>query len=144
MKKALIYSFLNFPFAELVEYPIDFKFHKLNEDFLEFICLINSKKPDLIIGIAKSPNSKSRFETMAVNIFNKRKSIDKKGLEQYELSFPINGYKNISVNKKYTDSFCNWTMYKIAQHLEGNNTNIQFIHIAKNDLQDLNAYLESL
>jgi len=69
---------------------------------------------------------------------------DKKGAEQFTLSFPKNGYRNISVSDKYTDSFCNWTMYKIAQYLEGNNTNIQFIHIAKNDLQDLNAYLESL
>lgn len=144
MKRFLLYSFLNFPFADLIQHPIEFSFHKLKDDLIEFKSLIKIQKPDLIIGIAKSPNLKSRFETKAVNIFNKIKTIDKKGIEQYELSFPIDGYRDIALNKKYTDSFCNWTMYKIAQYLEGSNTKLQFIHISENDLKYLNIYLDSL
>jgi len=139
----LLYTFRTFPWAqELSELNIKlFIFGKLKEDLPRFLELVNKVRPDIIVGIAKSPNRVSLFESRAVNIFNKIKKVSHDGTERYALDFPSGGLENIKVNNFYTDSFCNWTMYKIA---ESTKSKQQFIHIAEKDLDCLQDYLRKL
>lgn len=77
----------------------------------------------------------------AVNIFNRDKKIDKDGARKYNLDYPKDGYKSVKVNLNYTDSFCNWTIYKIAQMIQAQDIKLQFIHINKSDIVILYEYL---
>ena len=67
--------------------------------------------------------------------------MDSDRISNYSLDYPINGYKQIITNKNFTDSFCNWTMYKIAQIIEGKEVKLRFIHIRETDIPTLNDYL---
>ncbi len=129
--KILYYTFRTCPFKDKI--PDAFVFGKLKEDLIAFIEKIRSEKPDIIMGIAKSGNS-SYFERIAINQFNNAKKISKDGKEFYELSLPKNPIFAVSNNS--TDSFCNWTAYKIADFLENNglNTRLRFIHLREEDL----------
>ncbi len=144
MGKLFIYSFKNFPYEEHLYKGIGFRFHNLKKDIEKFNDLISRQNPNVIIGIAKSSGNASRFETKAVNIFNKAKKVDSTGVSSYSIDFPIGGYKQIKLNNKFTDSFCNWTMYKISQSIEGKIIKLQFVHIIEEDLPVLNDYLGSL
>ncbi len=128
----IIYTFRTFPWID--ELPRDsFVFGKLNEDFEKFKEVILRNKPDLILGIAKS--DKTRVETRAINRFNKTKKIIKDGPESYSLYTP-DFAKGFKLASKPTDSFCNWTMYKIANFLEEEklSTKLSFIHTTKENL----------
>ena len=140
MKKILLYTFRTFPrIGELSELNTElFVFGKLKEDLPKFLEMLKNLQPDIIIGIAKSTSNISRFETKAVNIFNKTKKVSKDGREYYSLNYPSGGYGNIKVNNSYTDSFCNWTMYKIAENTKVKH---QFVHMAKSGMKDFIEYL---
>lgn len=143
MKKILLYTFRTFPWIEEFS-GIDvelFIFGKLKEGLPKFLELVNKVRSDIIVGIAKSPNRASRFESKAANIFNKIKKVSHDSNECCDLDFPSGGFENIKVNNSYTDSFCNWTMYKIA---ESTKSKQQFIHIAEKDLDCLKDYLRKL
>ncbi len=140
----LCYTFSTFPDIQFIERHNMFVFHKLKSDLIAFLSLIEKVQPDIIVGIAKSPNSKSRFERMAINKFNRTKLINKSGEPSYKLSYPAEGYKNISLHKSYTDSFCNWVMYKLSEHLLEKSIPLQFIHVAPKDIDILDEYLKSL
>ncbi|HNZ70423.1 MAG TPA: hypothetical protein PKJ86_00225 [Candidatus Dojkabacteria bacterium] len=144
LKRVLIYSFTNFPYKHLLSRSVDFIFHHFNNDIEQFSLLIKEKNPELIIGIASSRSRNSYFESSAVNIFNKKRKIDKNGVPKYLLDYPTHGFDRIIVNNGYTDSFCNWTMYKIAQLIDGTETSLQFIHINQKDIEVLNQYLNEL
>lgn len=137
--KVLLYTFRSFPWVrELKKLDIElFVFGKLKEDLPKFLELVHNTKPDFIVGVAKSSKT-SRFETRAVNIFNNTKKISKDGRGHYLLDYPSGGFQNIKVNNSNTHSFCNWTMYKIA---ESTKIKQQFVHIAEIDLDVFKSYL---
>lgn len=138
--KTLIYTFRTFPFKDKI--PVLFIFGKLKEDFEIFSNLILNEKPEIIIGIAKN-ESFSCFEKQTINRFNKDKKISKHGKEFFELYIPTDSF---AFSNKATDSFCNWTCYKIKEFIENNNLNIKlsFIHINEKDLDKLNKLLRIL
>jgi pyrrolidone-carboxylate peptidase len=100
----------------------------MNEDFDKFSKIILEEKPDFVLGIAKSPQDYSQFESIAINYFNKSK-ISKNGPEQHSLFTPI--FKPIYISDKPTNSFCNWTMYKISDLIkkEKLDTKLIFLHV---------------
>ncbi|MEP7103382.1 MAG: hypothetical protein ABI721_01575 [Candidatus Dojkabacteria bacterium] len=74
----------------------------------------------------------------AINKFNQGK-VNRVGKESYDLFIP-----NIKIQHGIpSDSFCNWTMYKISEFLEENKLDIKlsFIHL---DIQDFNKLNSSL
>ena len=144
MSKILIYSFKSFPYEEVIDRPVNFWFHKLNEDISKFKKIIKETSPEIILGLAKSRSNSSRFETKAVNVFNKSKTIDKEGISEYLLNYPQKGFKQIKVNKGFTHSYCNWTMYRVSQIIQEKDTKLQFIHIREEDINTLNDYLKTL
>ncbi len=115
-------------------------FGKFNADFLEFSKKILLEKPEIVIGIAKSENS-SRFEKLAINCFNKTKKISSSGRDYFNLDLPENIV--FSISNSPTDSFCNWTTYKIKEFLERNNldTKLVFVHINEKDLNKIGQLL---
>ncbi len=131
--KTLYYTFRTNKFKDKI--PEAFIFGKLKEDFEVFSKRILEENPDLILGIAKS--SKSQLEQFAINQFNKNKIIDKNGPKSINLYIP--NKTSINKSKKTSDSFCNWTTYKIAKLLLDNNLNtkIAFAHIKEEDLDNL-------
>lgn len=140
MNNCLIYTFKNFPYKSVLG-NFAFEFNKLKSDLLTFEKEIVRLSPKFIIGVAKSPTNASRFESKAVNIFNHSKKINKSGVDEYKLDYPIQGYKSITVNKRFTDSFCNWTMYKVSNLIIDTDIKLQFIHVSEDGLLDLQDYL---
>ena len=132
----LIYTFRTNPFKNklLEKFPNLFIFGKLKEDFNKLSESIINNNPDYILGIASSNNS--RFEPVAINKFKKTKKISIQGQKQYDLFIP---QSNIKKSFSPTDSFCNWTMYKIAEFIEKNklSTKLIFAHLEQNDLPNL-------
>lgn len=117
-----------------------FVFGKLKEDLNNFCSKILNGSPDLIIGVAKS-DSYSRFESIAINRFNKTKKIIRGGDPFFELFIPSNTEFNIS--KIATDSFCNWTAYGIMSFIKNNNlrTRLCFVHLNEKDTSNLRQLL---
>lgn len=138
----IIYSFRTAPFKDkLLEINTNsFIFSKLNEDFDMLSRQILKEKPDYIIGIAHS-NNESRFESKTINQFNKKKKIALEGPRQLDLHVPQDAIFKVAGNA--SDSFCNWTAYKISKlvHDHKLGTKVVFAHVNENDL---NPLLESL
>lgn len=140
MKKVILYTFRSFPYLALFPEKEVFLFGKLKEDLTEFREIILKEKPDHILGFALV-KSKSRFERVTINKFNNG-VINKNSTDFYTLDYPENGFNTIKLSIKPTNSFCNWSMYKIANFLEyeGLMTKISFIHINKDGISDLISY----
>ena len=139
MKKILIYTFANFPYKNAFNREV-FEFKRLKIDLDDFASEIRKHKPKVIFGVAKSSTKVSKFETVAVNIYNKTKKVDPSGDLEYKLEYPTSGFGAIVLNAGHTDSFCNWTMYKISQLIATTETKLQFVHIAESDIEDLKRY----
>lgn len=127
--KIIIYTFRTFPkIAELQqEFGDIFVFGALKEDLKTFLEILEKEKPDLVLGIAAEKNS--RVEQVAVNRFNKGKIIAG-GSDIIQLHIPKDIVFKVAQNP--TRSFCNWTMYKIANFIKENNLSTKFIFIHLN------------
>lgn len=109
----LFYTFRTNRFIEhFTDCGVDlFVFGPLKRDLGRFTELVEQLKPTHIVGLA-TVNGRSRWETVAANNFN-GKNIVASGIGTYELSVPESTQFRLS--KRTTSSFCNWTMYKIAE-----------------------------
>lgn len=135
--KVLFYTFRSCSFKDRI--PNAFVFGSLKSDFLIFARKVLSEHPDLIIGIAKG--NVSVYEPKAINSFNKTKMINKTGVTSYALS--ILDMPKFPVSKFASDSFCNWTMYKVSELIAKNNLNTKLVFIHLNE-KDLSLALSSL
>jgi len=141
--KKLVYTFRTYPWLDELKSAVGqdiFIFGNLKIDLDKFKILIDSEHPDSIIGIAKSPRHNSQLEPYAINIFNGKKIDKESSKDLYELCCP--NINNIMINNTPTNSFCNWTMFKIAQYLDTRkcDTKFTFIHIKKEDLSLLSNF----
>ena len=118
-------------------FPEVFVFGKINEDFEELTKIIRDRKPDYILGVAKSPHDYSQFESVANNQFNKGKKIISHGPESYALFAPKQSL--ITISDVPTDSFCNWTMYKISDLIKKENldSKLIFLHVKVKSIETL-------
>ena len=137
--KTLIYTFRTFLHIEELKqiFPEVIVFGRLKEDLDNFCKQIMKEKPDMILGIALSNDSV--FEPKAINHFNGNLKIIKDGKEELSLFVPNLQNQDFKVSAKPTDSFCNYSMYKIKHFLEENNLDIPFAftHIKKEDIKKL-------
>jgi len=135
----MIYTFRSIPFKRKMEkcFLELFVFGKLNDDFKNFSDLILLKKPQFILGIANS-KSTSKFEKFCINKFNKNKRIICGGKDRFELFVLDLKQSKIKINSNPSDSFCNWTMYKILDFINRNNldTKLVFIHLNEKALEE--------
>ena len=144
MKNLLIYTFRTNPFKDKLirNFPESFIFGKLKEDFQKFSELITRETPSLVLGIASS-NSSSRFEPIAINQFN----VNKKIVPMAPTSLPLFIPRNVPLetSKITTDSFCNWSMYQIANFIENNelDTKLSFAHVNEEDVDDMINWIKS-
>lgn len=133
MKKILTYTTRTYPYPDVLQSIFNqvFIFGDLKKDLKIFKDIIDREQPDLIIGIADS--TRSRWEPIAINRFHGDKLLVKNGPEQYNLFIPND---KLPAATQPTDSFCNWTMYHVAHHLNIQSYNIKlaFTHINTADL----------
>jgi len=105
-----------------------FIFGPLKKDFEVFSKTILEVKPKYIIGFANI-STKSHIESLTVNKFGKKGRILSDGADSYALYLPKRS--QFAVSNKPTNSFCNWTMYKIAELIEKEKlkTKLIFVHV---------------
>lgn len=100
---------------------------------IERVCsLLSENKYDLVIGVARS-KYKSVIEPVAVNNIHGH-LIDKTGPELYELFVPSPPLFPASTRPSRT--FCNYSMYKVARYIRGNNLPVKFmfVHLSEKDV----------
>lgn len=126
----VVYTFRTFPEIEKLKENFGevFVFGKLKEDLEKFIKIIETKKPKYVLGVAKTKNV-SQFEKYAINKFGQMGTINKNGLSKIELYVPKKIDKGFQISTKTTNSFCNWTMYKIGEYLLKYGLDIKFMFV---------------
>lgn len=141
MKDILIYTFRTFPYIEKLKSKFDdiIVLDKLKRD-IDFLCTkiveVNYKS---ILGIAKSTKNNSCFEPLTINQFHKGKKVVNGGIENFMLYVPNLDGTNFQISRVPTDSFCNYSMYKIKHFIDKNilKTRFSFAHIIKPDIKFL-------
>ena len=139
-KNMLIYTFRTFNYVNDL-YKITkniYVFGKLKSDLKEFYQIIDIKKPEYILGIAKNRNKISEFESITVNNFNNKK-VSKTGILEHKLFVPELLNTSFMIANDYTTSFCNYSMFKIMEYIKEKNinSNFSFVHVKKEDLTQL-------
>lgn len=128
----IVCTFRTFPYIKELEQKFGkvFVFSKLKEDLVAFTQLIDEAKDEEILGVALS-KGQTRQELIAVNKFNSGK-VSKDGANSLQLS-RLQGFP---VAHKPTHTFCNWTTYKVQEHLVQQNSKsmLSFVHVHKDDL----------
>ncbi len=89
-----------------------FIFHELKAGLNTLKTRISNEKPILVLGLAKGTNL---IEALTINQFNKTKFVSKGSQDKFLLHIPKTISKSFKVNKRPSDSFCNWTAFKIAE-----------------------------
>lgn len=141
MKKILLYTFRTYPYIEELRnvYGEIFIFDKLKESFENFTEIVLENNIKLVIWVAdrKWP---SLMESISVNKFNRDKLISKQWKDKYDLHI-----KDIwiNINKWFTTSFCNRTMYKISEFIDNNwlDSMLSFVHINLQDIDKLDKFI---
>jgi hypothetical protein len=134
--RILFYTFRTFPHNLLIDYGLEytFKFGKLHKDLSILESTIADMQPDLIVGFSLSYNS--RQETIAINRFNNG-VINKNEPSEIKLShIDTSPFPDSTLP---TRTFCNWTMFKIAQKHR-----VSFHHICREDFGTFVNWTKSL
>ena len=137
----MAYTFRTFPKINLLKkyFPNIYVFGRLKEEIESFCEEIGKNNPDFIIGIAKS-NSNSVIEPIAINNIHHHKIIQDSP-ETLSLYAPTNPLFPTSCQP--TNSFCNYSMYKIQYFLNQNklSTKLLFVHINLKDIPNLSKII---
>lgn len=136
MSKLLLYTFRSVEYQNKLGNRV-FVFNKLNEDIEKFFEVLKAEEVDHVVGVGNGPFT--RFESQAVNRFHKKRILQESP-ESYDLFIPPVG---ILTGIEPTESFCNWTAYRIAHFIYENELNIRqsFLHVKKKESLKLVADL---
>lgn len=141
MSKLIVYTFRTNPFKTVMqENGKDiFIFGSLKKDLESFKEYLLKEKPNCILGVATT-KGKTQIETRAINAFGKRKL--SKTNEGFDLTIPRSTIFPSATQP--TTSFCNWTMFKIAEYISSKNLPIKlsFIHFNPKDIQLMINFLQ--
>jgi hypothetical protein len=118
---------------------------KLKESLQDFFDLVLEKNPDIILGVALSNSGNSFFEPKTINQFNENAKVEKIGKDEFLLFVPNIKESNFKISSKPSDSFCNYTMYKIKNFLEQKDIDIPFAfsHLKKEQIKELPLVLNA-
>lgn len=123
----IVYTFRTFPWIDQLKktYPDLQVFGSLKKDLKKLEEKINrSDSTKILIGVARG--QQNRMEMEAVNNFQDRK-INRSGRQKYKLWVPKSCDFKRSLEPSNT--FCNWTMYKISEFISGSNRRLAFFHV---------------
>lgn len=144
--KILVYTFRTFPrlkelegiFGEVVVLG------KLKEDLGKMFELIEREKPEMILGVALSNGDDSVFEGKTINQFHKRGKVLKDGKDGLELFVPDLRGTDFKISTRITDSFCNFSMFRVQNWLEENGLEIPFAfcHVKKEEVERLDFVIK--
>lgn len=138
----LIYSFRSYKELPQLKdsHPNLFVFGKLKQDFPVFCDRLAAERPEWIIGVANPISSSSQIEVETINCFNRSKKILSGEPEAYPLFIPASQLK---IATQPSDSFCNWTMYRISHYLKTKavSSKLVFTHANFVDFQTLRESL---
>jgi len=141
----LVYTFRTFPYLEELRkiFQNVVVFGRLKEDLQDFYDLIVKENPKFILGVALSNNNNSFFEPKTINQFNKNAKVVKNRNFELSLFVPDLKESNFKISSKFSDSFCNYSMYKIKDFLEQKELDIpfSFLHVKKEQIEELNFIL---
>lgn len=142
MKSTLVYSFRTNKYLDKFKKEgIEvFVFGKLKEDLKKFQDLIEKLEPKFIIGLAEV-KEQSRLETLAINSFGQKGKVNKAGKDSYSMHIPVEA--PFPKSKRSSNSFCNWTMYKIAEIVNTKDTRFSFIHFNQDHLGKVLHFVKS-
>ncbi len=139
----LIYTFRTYPYLDQINQESGdiFIFSKLKQDLAVFELILTQTKPAHVIGFADTKQT-SRAEPIAINRFNNG-LVEPNGPSTLHLYIPP--HNTFPLAAQPTHSFCNWTMYKIQQHIDIHNLKTQhrFIHLNQGDLPLLKELVRS-
>lgn len=140
----LVYTFRTFPYLEELKktFPRVIIFGKLKEDLQKFCSLISQEKPDIILGLALSTQG-SFFEPKTINQFNRNRKVVKGGKRELDLFVPDLNESNFKKSLNPSNSFCNYSMYKIKNFLEQKDIDIpfSFSHLEREQIKELPGLL---
>ncbi|MBN2015983.1 hypothetical protein JW766_04070 [Candidatus Dojkabacteria bacterium] len=145
--KILAYTFYSAPFKEQLQdlFGDLFVLKKLTHDLPKLLSQVLEQKPDYLIGVAKF-GYRSQYESVAINQFHKNKKVSKTGPFKYKLFIPKSKNSVIKVAQRPSDSFCNWTMYKISHLIQEEKlkTKLIFVHLNSKQLTLIKELLQLL
>lgn len=137
----MVYTFKSFPYTKELNllYQDVQVLKSLKKDLDAFTKEIRRIKPAQILGLAKSTRKFSTIEKYTINQFHGKKKITNATEQKLELTVPNRLNNCFKINKNPTDSFCNYSMFKIQWFLKENKLEIpfSFIHIVEKDLKKL-------
>ena len=137
----LVYTFRTFPHvAELQELFSDVVIlGPLKKDILSLKEHLKEHQPRMILGVAYAPQGASRFEPVAINRFHTKGVVVPGGPRELSLHLPDTAQSVFVAASKPTDSFCNYSMYSVAEFLveEGIEVPFAFVHIRREDISEL-------
>lgn len=145
MGKVIVYTFRTYKYIDQLEVVYGrkpFILGELKRDLLLLCTRLSREKPKIVFGIA-STRGNSMIETVTVNNIHDHK-INPDGEEIYELFVPSPTVFDLS--SCTTRTFCNYSMYKIAEHIKINNldTKFIFVHLNQNDSEQVKDLLNNL
>ena len=136
--KTLVYTFRTNPFLPAIHDSFGdiFIFGNMKKDFECLKSELRERTPDLIVGIARSWNKFSYIECKALNRFNKSKTVEKGQPSELKLFMPSKIEEYFNVNRRGSDSFCNWAMYRVSNFVatEEFDTKHVFFHCHETDI----------
>ena len=108
---------------------------ELKKDIESLCTRLSMEKPEYILGVANT-RGKSVMETATVNNIHGH-MINLLGDESYNLYVPSPTVFNLSI--KTTRTFCNYSMYKIAEYIRQNKlqSKLMFVHLNSKDLEKM-------
>lgn len=138
-----LYTFRTYPKIEQLKKIGDVTvLGSLKKDIEELCNRLLAVEPEYILGVADMKR-KSVMEPLAINKIHKG-IINKAGLKELKLFVPSPTLFEVSVNPTHT--FCNYSMYKIAEFIEKSNlkTKLMFVHLNGKDEQKIGTFVTGL
>ena len=111
---------------------------QIKKDIEELCKRILEEKPGIVLGVA-STRGRSVFEPVAINNIHGH-SISKVGVDELELYVP--SAASFGIATRTTRTFCNYSMYVIADFIKKNGlkTKIMFVHLNDKDAERLKYF----
>lgn len=128
----LVYTFQSFPAIEdLQKLGFEpFVFGALHISLRRFCEVIEQERPAVVLGLARSRST--QLEASAINRFHGPKMVLRDGPQKLALHTPSDLPTKLKVAKSPSDSFCNWTAYRLAAFAKKQNPGfkLMFAHVS--------------
>lgn len=139
----VVYTFRSVNFTDELREKHDqlFILDSLKEDFGKLANIIAKQRPTAILGIGNGNNT--CYEPITINQFNKTKSV----IKDAPTSYLLDELSNIlPASPQPTDSYCNWTMYRLAHLLATKQIDSKhyFIHINRHNISQALRAIDQL